>query len=304
MRIGTVEIDDTFAEAFRMRCTRLIITAADESWARAAAVEATGYASSIIACDAEADIEGTIAPGASPDGRPGVSVLLFGFSTDALAAAVAARVERCVLTCPTTSVFSGANGGAGAESEGGDRFELGARLLGGAFERDRVVDEHGRWRVPVVDGELVVDDTAVSVKGIAGGNFLVQGRSRGAALEATRAAIEAIAALPGVITPFPGGVARSGSKVGSRYRGLRASTNEAYCPTVRSRVDTRLHPGANAVYEVIINGTDEESVTGAMRTGALAACESAAAKQLVSISAGNYGGKLGKFHFHLREVLG
>ena len=310
MKRGHVEIADDFAEAFRMRFTRLVITAASSEWARIAAREVTGYGSSVIACDAEAGVERELAADETPDARPGVSVLFFGFSTDSLATAVQTRIGQCVLTCPTTAVYSGMHGGSDGGAGNGahdsaEEFGLGKllRYFGDGWQKSKVLDGRRFWRIPVMDGEFIIEETALSAKGIAGGNLLVQGRTQLATLEATRDAVSAIDALPDVITPFPGGIARSGSKVGSKYRALRASTNDAFCPTLSGRVETRVHPGANAVYEIIINGVDEPAVSGAMRAGIDAICADGRHPDVIAISAGNYGGKLGKFHFHLREVL-
>ncbi|HYO23965.1 MAG TPA: formylmethanofuran--tetrahydromethanopterin N-formyltransferase, partial [Lacipirellulaceae bacterium] len=216
------------------------------------------------------------------------------FSVEALATAVPNRVGQCLLTCPTTAVF---NGLPAAE----ELIPLGKRLrfFGDGFQKSKVVGERRYWRLPVMDGEFLVEQHAGTGKGVAGGNIILQGAAQGVCLAAARRAVEAVAALPGVITPFPGGVVRSGSKVGSRYKALRASTNEAYCPTLRGRVATELVVGAECSYEIVINGVDEAAVAGAMR----AAIHAAAGEGVLAIGAGNYGGKLGKFHFALRELL-
>jgi formylmethanofuran--tetrahydromethanopterin N-formyltransferase len=151
-----------------------------------------------------------------------------------------------------------------------------------------------------MDGEFVCEDFFGTVKGVAGGNFLILGRTQEAALSAAEAAIAAIRQVPGVITPFPGGVVRSGSKVGSRYKKLKASTNDAYCPTLRGVVKTALPEEVGAVYEIVIDGVDLAGVEEATRVGVRAACRPG----VVRISAGNYGGKLGPFHLHLHKLLG
>ncbi|HUY90583.1 MAG TPA: formylmethanofuran--tetrahydromethanopterin N-formyltransferase [Pirellulales bacterium] len=294
MKIGETEIVETFAEAFRMRFVRLIVTAHDEHWLDAAAREFTGYASSVIACDAEAGVERPLAPAETPDGRPGLAMLVFGFSTEALAKAVSNRVGQCLMTCPTTAVFDGL-------ADGEDRIALGKQLrfFGDGFQKSKLLDGRRYWRVPVMDGEFLVQETLGVGKGVAGGNLIMQGRTLEAALAAARRAVEAIAPLAGVITPFPGGIARSGSKVGSRYKKLPASTADAYCPTLRGRVATQLMPEANYALEVVIDGVDEAAVGAAMT----AALRAAAGPDVVAIGAGNYGGKLGKFHFRLHELL-
>jgi len=294
VHIGTTLVVDTFAEAFRLRFARLLVTAHDDHWLDAAIRATCGYGTSVIGCDAEVGVERRITAADTPDGRPGVSILLFAFSTEALAKAVANRTSQCLLTCPTTAVFDGLP----AESE---RVPLGGhvRFFGDGREKTKVIEGRRYWRIPVMDGEFLVEEMAGVAKGIGGGNFIVQGRSLEAALAAARRAVAAIEPLPGTITPFPGGVVRSGSKVGSIYESLRASTNEAFCPGLVGRDPTSLHPDASACLEIVIDGTNEQAVATAMASGIRAA----SGNDVPAISAGNYGGALGKFHFHLHQVL-
>lgn len=294
MNLGSTFIDDAFAEAFGMSYTRLVVTAHDEHWLDAALREATGYSSSVIACDAEAGVERRLAPGETPDGRPGAAILMFGFSQDALAKAVPKRTGQCLMTCPSTAVFDGL-----AASE--KRIALGKhlRFFGDGYQKSKLVDGKRFWRVPVMDGEFLVQEDLGVEKGIGGGNIIIQTVTKEAGLAAARRAVDALASRDGIITPFPGGVARSGSKVGSRYKGLPASTSDPFCPTLRGRVESKLHPDANCAYEVVIDGTSEQAVGAAMTT----AMQAAVGDEVVAISAGNYGGKLGKFHFHLRKLL-
>lgn len=293
MHIGPTLVVDTFAEAFRMRYARLIVTALDDYWLDAAVREVAGYASSVIACDAEAGVERTLSAAESPDGRPGAALLLFGFSAEGLGKALVKRTGQCLMTCPTTAVF---NGLPQAEEQAPLGKHL--RFFGDGFQKSKVVAERRYWRIPVMDGEFLVEERIGIDKGVAGGNLIVQGVDQRTALDAARRVVEAVAPLEGAITPFPGGVVRSGSKVGSRYRGLVASTNDAFCPTLRGRVATELVPEAQAAYEIVINGVDEAAVAKAMRVG----LEAAAGDGVPAVSAGNYGGKLGKFHFHLRAL--
>lgn len=294
MLIETTHIVDTFAEAFRLRFTRLIVTAHDEHWLEAALRAACGYGTSVIGCDAEIGVEQRLAVGDSPDGRPGAVVLAFGFSAEGVGKAVANRAAQCLLTCPTVSLFDGL-------PEASERSPLGShiRFFGDGFEKSKLLDGRRFWRVPVMDGEFLVEETFGIEKGVGGGNFIIQGSSLDAALDAARRAVVAIDAVPGTITPFPGGVVRSGSKVGSRYEGLRASTNDAFCPGLVGRVETGLVANVAAALEIVIDGIDEDAVARAMVAGIRAA----AGPDVPAISAGNYGGKLGKFHFHLRQLL-
>ena len=294
VHLGETLIEDTFAEAFGMRYTRLIVTAHDAWWLDAAVREFTGYSASVIACDAEIGVEQRLAPEETPDGRLGVALLIFGFSTDSLAKAIPNRVGQCVMTCPSTAVY---NGLLGTET----KIPLGKhiRFFGDGFQKSKKIATRRYWRIPVMDGEFVVEDALGIERGVAGGNIILQAVDQPSALASARRASEAIRDMPGVITPFPGGVARSGSKVGSRYKGIAASTSEAFCPTLRGRVESKLHPDTNCAYEIVIDGVSEAAVGQAMKIalGAAAGCG------VVCISAGNYGGKLGKFHFHLRQLL-
>src|SRR5262245_46984585 len=223
-----------------MRYVRLIVTAADDYWLDAGLRELTGYSSSVIACDAEAGVERRISAADTPDGRPGAAVLLFGFSSDALTKSVPNRVGQCVMTCPTTAVYDGLPLAA-------TRLPLGKsiRFFGDGFQKSKQVAGRRYWRIPVMDGEFLVEDKIGAEKGVAGGNIIIQTVDQASGLAAVRRATAKIWQQTGVITPFPGGVARSGSKVGSKYKGLVASTSDPYCPTLRGRVESRLHPSAN-----------------------------------------------------------
>lgn len=289
-------IDDTFAEAFPMTGTRLLITAADQALAMTAATEFSGNASSVIGCDAEAGIERVLGNEDTPDGRPGVSVLAFAFNKKSLQAAVTARVGQNVLTCPTTACYSGIE-----PSSKEDRIKVGSQLrfFGDGYQFSKKLGAKRYWRVPVMDGEFVCEDVAGTQKGIGGGNLILCGDSQASALAATRAAVTAIGSVPNVIMPFPGGMVRSGSKVGSKYAALKASTNHKWCPTLIGQAETNLQEGERAVYEIVIDGLSESSVAAAMLAGMTAAQTVPGLKR---ISAGNYGGKLGPHHFHLRRL--
>ncbi len=297
LTLNGVEIVDTFAEAFPIKATRLVITAVNERWATTAANEFCGNATSVIACDVEAAIERTVHASETPDGRPGVSVLVFAFTLDGLAKAVQGRVGQCILTCPTTACYNGIDG---CPKEKRIRVGGAIRYFGDGFQKARKIDDRRYWRIPVMDGEFLCEDWFGTITGVAGGNLLICGRNATAALHATEAAVDAVRQGRDVILPFPGGMVRSGSKVGSTYPKLKASTNDAYCPTLRSLTKTELPDGCQAVYEIVIDGLDFESVQSAMRRGLHAA---ASRPDVLRITAGNYGGKLGKHHFHLRELL-
>jgi len=295
LAINNVPIEDTFAEAFPMTAARLIVTAETEEWARTAATVATGYAASVIGCDAEAGIERLVSREESPDGRPGISVLFFAFSRDALQKALINRVGQCILTCATTACYNGLPLVADKTIRIGGNL----RFFGDGYQISKKLEGRRFWRIPVMDGEFLCEDVFGTVKGVAGGNFLILGESQASSLAAAQAAVSAIRNVSGVIMPFPGGIVRSGSKVGSKYKKLRASTNDAFCPTLRGQVKSPLPEGVNAVYEIVIDGVDLPAVEEATRAGVRAACLSG----IVRISAGNYGGNLGPYHLHLHKLL-
>jgi len=295
MNIRGVFIEDTFAEAFTMRAARLVITGASPRWAMAAALKLTGFATSVIGCKCEAGIERELPPDHTPDGRPGVSVLFMTMGKDDMPKRLIERVGQTVLTCPTTACFDGL-------PDAPDRVGVGSalRFFGDGFQASKLIAGERYWRVPVMEGEFLVQEKFGMMKAVGGGNFLILARSAEAALASAEAAVDAMAGLPGVFLPFPGGVVRSGSKVGARRSTtMIASTNDAFCPTLRAVTKTDLAEGVNSVLEIVINGLDAPAISRAMRLGIDAACRD----DVVSISAGNYAGKLGPHHFHLRKIM-
>jgi len=292
-----VRIVDTFAEAFDMRAARVVITAQSSGWARTAAQSMTGFATSVIGCKVEAGIEADLLAEDTPDGRPGVSVLLFAFDAAGLGQRLVDRVGQSVLTCPTTACFDGVPQATERVMVGGLLRHFGDRLQSSKFLNGRRY-----WRIPVMEGEFLVQEDFGVQKAIGGGNFLILARDQQAALSAAEAAVDAMRRVRGVILPFPGGIVRSGSKVGAkRYKKMIASTNDAYCPTLRGRVgvESALPPGVNSVLEIVVDGLDRQAIEDALRAGIDAACRPG----VVEITAGNYGGKLGKHHFHLHEMV-
>ena len=295
LEIAGIPIEDTFAEAFPMTAARVVVTAESPQWAAIAGQTATGYASSVIGCDAEAGVERTLSPQETPDGRPGISLLFFAFSRDALQKAVVNRVGQCVLTCAGTACYNGLP----VVKDKSIRVGGNLRFFGDGFQFSKRLEGRRYWRIPVMDGEFVCEDVFGTVKGVAGGNFLILGENQMLALAAAEEAVSAIRRVPGVILPFPGGIVRSGSKVGSQYKKLKASTNDAFCPTLRGQVNTALAEGTNAVYEIVIDGLELAAVEEATRVGIRAACR----RGVTGISAGNYGGKLGPHHLYLHHLL-
>jgi len=295
VKINGVAIEDTFAEAFTMRVARIVITGRSLKWAREAALKLTGFATSVIGCKCEAGIERTMGPAETPDGRPGLSVLFLTMDKESLPLQLIVRLGQTVLTCPTTACFDGLPSVP-------DRLAVGKalRVFGDGFQASKVIGEKRYWRIPVMEGEFLIEETFGMQKGVGGGNFLILAEDADHALEAAEAAVDAMTNQPGVILPFPGGVVRSGSKVGSkRYKSMIATTNDAFSPTLRAITASQVPEGVNSVLEIVLDGTDGPAIEAAMRVGIRAACRPG----VRAISAGNYGGKLGPHHFHLRKIL-
>jgi formylmethanofuran--tetrahydromethanopterin N-formyltransferase len=294
MRLHDAEVVDTFAEAFPMWGARIVVTAATPGWASRAARSLTGFATSVIGCKCEAGIERELDAAETPDGRPGISALLFAMDAESLAKRLVERIGQTVLTCPTTACFNGLSGG--------DEVTVGGllRYFGDGWQASKVLGGRRYWRIPVMEGEFLVEERFGIVEGVGGGNIIILAEDVTSALRAAEAAVAAMRPVEGAIMPFPGGIARSGSKVGSRYKGQIASTNHVLCPTLRAQVDDSDVPdGIGSVLEIVIDGLAPEPVREAMRRGLDAAARSGALR----VTAGNYGGNLGPHHFHLRELV-
>ncbi len=291
------EIADTFAEMFPLWAGRILITADSEKWALTAAEVATGFATSVIMSPAEAGIEGTVPPENTPDKRSGVLIQIYNRNRFDLKNQMIMRIGQCIMTCPTTSAFD-------ALPKAKRRLKVGRslRYFGDGFQKKVLVGNRKAWKIPVMEGNFIVEDSFGVVEAVAGGNFLILAKDKTSGLKAAEEAVKAIKNKTSeVILPFPGGICRSGSKAGSLKYKLKASTNHPYCPTLRTLVeDSQIPENVNCVYEVVINGLSLEAVKRAMGVGIKAA---ASISGVVRISAGNYGGRLGPYKAFLKEVL-
>ncbi len=293
-RLGETEVVDTFAEAFPMRFSRLLITADTDAWALEAARSMTGFATSVIGCKCEAAIERALTRAETPDGRPGVAVLLFAMDREGVGKRVLERVGQSVMTCPTTACFDGFDGDE-------NTVPLGAslRYFGDGFQASKVIAGKRFWRIPVMEGEFLVSESVMVGRGVGGGNLVIGAGAEDAALASAQAAAEAMRG-DGIALPFPGGIVRSGSKVGAlTSKSMPASTNHQLAPTLRAQVTDSLVPdGVSALFEIVIDGVSEDAVREAMRRGLHAAARAGA----THVTAANFGGKLGEFHFPLTEL--
>ena len=297
LRYNDVEIEDTFAEMFSMWAGRILITADTEKWALTAAQTATGFAASIIMSPAEAGIEGTVSPDKTPDGRPGALIQIYHRSRRDLKTQMILRIGQCIMTCPTTAAFDGL-------PKAKRRLKVGRslRLFGDGFQRKDEMFGRKVWRIPVMEGEFIVEDRFGAMRAVAGGNLLIMAENWKAGLQAAEAAVNAINERSQfVVLPFPGGVCRAGSKAGSLKYKLKASTFHSYCPKLKTLVsDSKVPENVNAIYEIVINGLDLDAVKKAMSEGIKAVVK---VPGIAKISAGNYGGKLGPFKAYLKEAL-
>jgi len=293
MELNGVLIEDEYAEAFPNWACRVIITAINEKWAVNAATEATGFATSAIGCPCEAGIERILTPEETPDGRPGVAIMLFAGGKKKLKEQVVERLAECVLTSPTAAVFDGM-------PEAEERIDVKLHFFGDKFEHKVEVGGRKCWAIPIMCGEYIGEEEFGIVKGIAGGNFFIMGESVEATLEASEKAIEAIKTVPGSITSFP--IVASGSKVGSNaYKFMVATTNEKYCPSIRDKVeDTKVPEDVACIFEIVIDGVDEAAIKAATKAGVEAAVTVPGIKRITS---GNFGGTLGPYKFPLSEIL-
>jgi len=297
MQFNGVEVEETFAEAFPMVVGRILVTAASPNWAMIAGRAATGFASSIIMSPAEAAIEGgMVAPERTPDGRPGVLIQMWHRSRRELKVQMITRIGQCILTCPTTAAFD-----ALPDAVRKLKVGLALRKFGDGFQKRDKLGDRNLWRIPVMEGEFVIEDRFGVKKGVAGGNFIIMADSQPSALTAAEKAVEAMGTVEGVVLPFPGGICRSGSKVGSMKYKLPASTNHPFCPTLRASIpDSKVPDTVRSAYELVFNGLDEEIVKKATGVGIVAAARTPG---VVKITAVNFGGKLGPYQVQLADAL-
>jgi formylmethanofuran--tetrahydromethanopterin N-formyltransferase len=292
-----LKISDTFAEMFRMWAGRILITADSEKWALTAANVATGLATSIIMSPAEAGIETMAPPSATPDNRIGVIIQIYNHNRFDLKNQMILRIGQCVMTCPTTAAFN-------ALPDAKRKLNVGRslRLFGDGYQKKALVGGRKAWKIPVMEGEFIVEDIFGAAEAIAGGNFIIMAENKQSGLKAAEDAVNAIKTEAAqVIMPFPGGVCRSGSKAGSLKYKLKASTNHPFCPKLRPLVsDTEVPENAECVYEIVVNGLTVDAVKKTMGAGIRAA---AAVPGVVRITAGNYGGRLGPHKVFLKEAL-
>jgi formylmethanofuran--tetrahydromethanopterin N-formyltransferase len=297
MEINGVEIEDNFAEAFGIKVSRILITAATKKLALIAATEATGYGTSVIGCPAEAGIDGYVPPQNTPDGRPGYVIMICNMNKDKLDHELLERVGMCILTAATTAVFDWMD-------EPDEKLKTGQKLkfFGDGYEQTLDIQGRKVHSIPLMSGDFLVEAELGIRAGVAGGNFFILAENQPAGLLSADAAVDAIGAVPGAITPFPGGIVASGSKVGStKYKFLGASTNEKMCVTLKDEVEgCQIPENVNGVYEIVIDGVDEDAVKAAMKAGIEAAVK---IEGVIQISAGNFGGNLGKYQIKLHELF-
>lgn len=294
--INNVEIEDTYAEAFSINISRVLITAENEEWVLKTSREATGFGTSQVMCPAEAGID--IKTKDTPDGRPGAYIQICHGDKDELEHQLLSRLGQCVLTSPTAAAF---NGFSSADEVLGVGKKL--KFFGDGFEKEDELDGRTIYKVPIMSGDFVIEDCFGVKEGVAGGNFFIMAEDPSSALKSAEKAVDAIGEVEGVITPFPGGIVSSGSKVGSmNYDFLNATTNHQYCPTIKDEVEeSKLPEGVETVYEIVINGPELEDVKKGMKAGIEAAVE---VSNIVKISAGNYDGELGEYLITLEELVG
>ncbi len=293
---NTCKIADTFAEMFPLWTSRILITAQNEKWAQTAANVTTGFATSVIMAPAEAAIEHAVPATETPDKRPGILVQIYNRDRFALKHQLMERIGQCIMTCPTTAAYNGLTGKRVL------RVGSSLRYFGDGYQKKTMSGGRKCWKIPVMEGNFIVEDGFGAQEGVAGGNFMIFAETQTAALQAAEAAADAIRAnAPDVIMPFPGGICRAGSKAGSLKYKMKASTNHPYCPTLKTLVPDSVVPeGTQCVYEIVINGLTLDAVKNAMKQGVTAAANTPG---VIKISAGNYGGKLGPYKAYLKEAI-
>ncbi len=299
MHINNVEIEDTFAEAFDIYVSKFLVTAATQKFAKIAADETVGFGSSVISCPAEAGIDSYVPPNETPDGRPGYVVMICHPKKEELEHQLIERIGQCILTSATTAVFDAMGDLADEKLRIG--FKL--KFFADGYDSEGVIGGRKIYKIPLMSGDFVIEEELGIKGGVAGGNFFVMAENQASALLGAEVAVDAIQGVPGTITPFPGGIVASGSKVGSlKYKFMHATTNEKFCPTLRGAegIDCEIPEGIEGIYEIVIDGVSEEAIKEAMKAGITAAVKVPGVKR---IYAGNYGGTLGAYQIWLTSLF-
>ncbi|MDO5851053.1 MAG: formylmethanofuran--tetrahydromethanopterin N-formyltransferase [Methanobacteriaceae archaeon] len=290
-------IDNTYAEAFPAKLSEILITAETKELALIAAQTATGYATSFIGCPAEAGIDQFIPENETPDNRPGYSIIICQTTTKKLENQLLERIGQCILTAPTTAVY---NLLPESETQTNTGFKL--KFFADGYETKETINNRTMFKIPIMSGDFIIEENIGIIDAIAGGNLFIEANTQKQALKGAQNAINAIKKVPGAITPFPGGIVASGSKIGSqKYSFMNATTNHQFCPTLKDTInDSKLGKDINGIYEIVINAKDMETIKKATKEAILNASK---VEGVQIISAGNYGGKLGKYHIHLEELF-
>ncbi|MEM2028741.1 MAG: formylmethanofuran--tetrahydromethanopterin N-formyltransferase [Candidatus Bathyarchaeia archaeon] len=296
-------IEDTYAEAFEGLYFRILVTASDKRILIKAAEDATATPSTVIG-RIEGGIERWVPKNETPDGRLGV-ILQFWSGIDERKPVEEAvrrfyrelsyRIRQDILVKPFTSVFDACPNPIGKvdtlELIGhcGDGYEWIERRYG----REMII-------VPIMVPDFKIERFLGYGRGVMGGNFWYMCRTKRAVLEAGRKALRAISQIESVVTPF--NICAAGSKPETKFPQIGPTTNHPYCPSLKSRLrsESKVPEGVRYIPEIVINGLTLDSVQEAMRAGIRAAMS---VKGVVRISAGNYGGKLGKYIISLREIM-
>lgn len=292
------EVDDTYAEAFSGFYSEFLVTAKDRKWLMAAVNAAVGCATSGIGCGCEAAVDEIIPPSKTPDGRIGAAVMFWvsRFSPDPvkqLEGELLSRIGQCILTAPSTAVWN--------MTDSGKKLPVGKKIgyFADGYQREEARFGRSVVVVPRMMGDFLIEKELGYSEGVMGGNLWFFAKSESSALRAAEKAVKVISATSGVVATFPGGVCAAGSKIGSKYSFLSASTHERLCPTLVPHItDSQVPSGVASISEVVFNGISLELLQDVSLKAVHAAKDTPG---LLRVSAGSYGGKLGEYRIYLKK---
>ena len=301
--MGIEKLEDTYAEAFEGVFVRVIITAEDERTLRRVA-EDSASTPSIVIGRVEGGIERFISENDTPDERKGVITQFWGGldrskpmqdSVKKFEIELSYRIRQDILVKPFTAVFNALENSTG-------RIDTMERIghCGDGFEWEEDLRSRRMINVPIMVPDFRIERYLGYSIGVMGGNFWYMCKTKKAVFEAGQRALDAIHQVDGAVTPFD--ICSAGSKPETKFPWIGPTTNEVYCPSLKSKLGDRSRVPEDVYYipEVVINGIDLPTVTKAMKVGIESIWD---ISEVAKISAGNYGGKLGKYKIDLKGLF-
>ena len=294
-------VEDTYCEAFEGLVVQLQVTAQDREFLNRATNAFTALPSTVFG-DAEGGIVRWFTEKETIDGRPGAIVQLWVTGTGKKSHAkfydqLGRRIRQGILVVPTTAVFDY------FPKDVDTKFNIMSNVghCGDGYEW--IVEEYNRKliNVPIMMGyDFLIEEELSYAKGVMGGNLWLFCDSIDSGIKVGREAVKIITEIDDVCTTFD--ICSAGSKPETNFPEIGPSTNHPYCPTLRNKLrseEFKVPEGVESIPEIVFNALNIDIVGQTMLKVIQGIIDM---DGLIKISSGNYGGKLGKYKIHLREL--